>query len=180
MSAEVEPSHLYPITFDCRVTDSSRGTLWQSSVWHGSACGVKVCLRNPPCGKNGTQWHSLTLVIIDGDQTVGAGTMRSAFQQWSQQFTYTGADLYKCGMQLLFIAGGKCRASGDDCVGKRVFWSWVFALSNGVTPFLVAAVVCMGINRKQYFWSNQYIVFFRKISHIEEYLMCLYRSGWEG
>ena len=43
MAVEVEPSHQYPITRCCRVTDGSRGALWHDGVWHGSAYEAKVC-----------------------------------------------------------------------------------------------------------------------------------------
>jgi len=57
-AVEVETSLQYPITFWCRVTDGSRGAVWQNSVWHGSAYEAKVC--NPPCGKNHSHCQSLT------------------------------------------------------------------------------------------------------------------------
>ena len=43
MAEEAESSHQCSITFCCRVTDSSRGTVWQNGVWHGSAYEAKVC-----------------------------------------------------------------------------------------------------------------------------------------
>ena len=57
MAVEVKPSHQYPITCCCHVTNGSRGTVWQNGVWRGSAYEIKVCKWIPSCGKNGTHWH---------------------------------------------------------------------------------------------------------------------------
>ena len=43
MTAEIEPSHQYSITFCCHDTDGSRGIISQNSVWHGSLYEAKVC-----------------------------------------------------------------------------------------------------------------------------------------
>ena len=61
MAVEAEPSHQYSITICCCVTDGSRGALWQSGDGHGSADEAKECHWIPPCGKDGTHWHSSTL-----------------------------------------------------------------------------------------------------------------------
>ena len=53
----MEPFHQYCITFCCRVTDGSRGAVWQNGVWHGSEHEEKVCHWIPP-------WHPLTFTDI--------------------------------------------------------------------------------------------------------------------
>ena len=58
---EAEPSHRHPIAFCCCATDGSRGAVWQSDIWHGSADEVMVCHCIPPCGKNYIHWHSSTI-----------------------------------------------------------------------------------------------------------------------
>ena len=42
MAVEVEPSHQYPTTCCCCVTDGSRGAGWQNGVWPGSGDETKV------------------------------------------------------------------------------------------------------------------------------------------
>jgi len=41
-AVEAEPSHQYPVTFCCCVTDGSRGTARQNAVSHGKEHEVKV------------------------------------------------------------------------------------------------------------------------------------------
>ena len=62
MALEVEPSHQRSITFCCHVTDGSRGAAGQDGVWLWSAYEEKVWNWILPCRKNGTCWHSLTLI----------------------------------------------------------------------------------------------------------------------
>jgi len=50
MTVEVEPSHQYPVIFCCHVTDSSRGAVWQNSVWNGSVYEAKVCVSSHSVG----------------------------------------------------------------------------------------------------------------------------------
>jgi len=35
-AVEAEPTHQYSVTCCCRVTDGSRGAVWQNGIWHGS------------------------------------------------------------------------------------------------------------------------------------------------
>ena len=51
MAAEVQPYCHYSIKFCCRVTDDSRGAVWQNGGWHGSAYEAKVRNWIPQCGK---------------------------------------------------------------------------------------------------------------------------------
>jgi len=44
MAVKVEPSHQYPITLCCCVTDGSQKAVWQNDI--------------TPCRKNCTHWHS--------------------------------------------------------------------------------------------------------------------------
>ena len=60
MAVEAEPPHQYSVTFCSRVTDGSRGAVWQNSVWHGNAYEEKVWNWMPPCKENGSHWHSST------------------------------------------------------------------------------------------------------------------------
>jgi len=61
MAVEVKPFHQCSITFCCHVTDGCRGTVWENSFWHGSMFEAKMWNWIPPCGKNGTHWHSSTI-----------------------------------------------------------------------------------------------------------------------
>ena len=61
MAVEVGPYHQYYIVICCLVTDGSRGAIWQNGIWHGSVYEEKMCYWTPPCGKNGTRWHSSML-----------------------------------------------------------------------------------------------------------------------
>jgi len=88
MAVDVEPSCQYSITCWCCAIDGSRGAIWQNGIWHASVYGAKVRHWNPPCGKNGTHWHSLTLAehlwrLNSG--WVHCEAMGGMFQQWWQQ-----------------------------------------------------------------------------------------------
>ena len=52
-----EPSHQYPVTFCCRETDGSKGTIWQNGIWHGSAYEAKRVPMNFSMQKK--KWHRL-------------------------------------------------------------------------------------------------------------------------
>ena len=54
VATDAEPSHQYPIILCFRATDSSRGAVWQNACWDGAV----VCHWIPPCGSNGSHWHS--------------------------------------------------------------------------------------------------------------------------
>jgi len=51
MAVKVESSCQYSITFCHRVTDCSRGAVWQRSIWHGSTFEGKMCHWIPLCRK---------------------------------------------------------------------------------------------------------------------------------
>ena len=88
MAGDIEPSHQYPITCCCHVTGGSRGAVWQSGVWHGSAYEAKVCHWIPPWGTNGTYWHSLTLAECFWRPSSGCEhteVIGGAFQQWQER-----------------------------------------------------------------------------------------------
>ena len=61
MTVEVEPFHQSSVTSCCCVAAGSREADWQNGIWHGSAYEAKVCHSIPPCGINGTHWHSSIL-----------------------------------------------------------------------------------------------------------------------
>ena len=115
MTVEAESSHQYSVTFCCRVTDGSKGTVWQNGIWHGSAydakCGIEF-LHNEKIALTDIHQH---LLNVCRDQTVDVGTVRwwvvcfsggdndSASPLPVQIFTSTAC-------RLLFIAGKKCIA----------------------------------------------------------------------
>ena len=87
MTAEVEPSHQYFVTFCCRVTDG-RWTVWQNGIWHGSIDKEKVVSLNfSVWGVFPVNGMSMLVAPIDihghllniyGDQPVDVSTVR----QW--------------------------------------------------------------------------------------------------
>ena len=102
MTVEAEPSHQYSVAFCCHVSDGSKGALWQNGVWCGSACEAKVCHWIPPCRKNSTHWHSLTLTECRWRPASGcehSEVVGGALQQLQQRqrFSSTGADFLQVG-----------------------------------------------------------------------------------
>ena len=87
MAVEAEPSHQYSIMCCCRVTDGSRGAVWQNDIWCRSADEAKVCNWILLWRKNDTLWHSSVLAEhlcrpnsgCEHSEMVGG-----AFQQWQQ------------------------------------------------------------------------------------------------
>jgi len=119
MVIEVEPSHQYSITFCCCATVGSRGAVWQNGIWHGSVDEAKVCHWIPPCGKDGTHWHSLKLDVCLWRPNGGcehSEVVGGAFQQWEQQqwVTSAGADFEECGIQALV-----------HCWWMHSWWWWL-------------------------------------------------------
>jgi len=111
--AEVEPSHRYPITCCCHVTDGSRGALWQNGIWHGSGYWSKDKRSNSSLWKKkGTHWHSW--MLAEGSWRPTSGCEHSGT---------VGA--------LMFTAGEKAQLM-VVAVGKKLFCSWEFAVSYGV------------------------------------------------
>jgi len=93
-----------PFVFCCHVTDGSRGEAWQSYVWYGSVYQAKVCHWITPCGKNGTNWHSLMLAEHSWRPNSGwehSEVVSGALQQWWQWQHATSAslDFYECSMR---------------------------------------------------------------------------------
>ena len=152
---------LVSVTFCCCMTDGGRGAVWQNGIWHRSGNEAKVHHWIPPCGKNGTRWHSLTLgghLWRPNSGCEHSEAVGGAFQQWQQQqwITSTGADFYKHGMQTPIQCWQKCRANGGGYVAKWCFVAENLLLSNSVTVFTVSAVVSMETwrNRRHYFWRD--------------------------
>ena len=76
-AVEAEPSHQYHIPCCCRVTDGSRGAVWQNGIWHGSADEPKVYHWILLCRK---RWHPLA--FISTCQAV-METQQWMWAQWS-------------------------------------------------------------------------------------------------
>ena len=122
MAVKVEPSHRYCIRLCCFVTDGSRGAVWQNGIWYGSAFEAKVWHWMPPCGKNGTHWHSWIHAECfwrpnsecEHSEVVG-GVLQ---QQW---VTSIGADFYEHNMHDIVHHWQKCIANS----GWKVFWKIV-------------------------------------------------------
>ena len=112
MTVKVEPSQQYSVIFYCRVTDGSRGAVWQNGICHGSVYEVKVLNWIHPYEKNCTHWHSSTLAEqsrIPNNESKHIEVVGDAFPQlqcW-QWFTSTSADFYKHVMQALYFRGNK-------------------------------------------------------------------------
>jgi len=127
MAEEVEPSHQYPITCCCCVTDSSRGALWHNGVWHGSAYETKVC------DWIAEKWHPLTFIntcwtLMEPKQWmwaqegVGWCVSTAVTATWkTSHVPESHADFYKCSMQDLVHHWQKCIANGGDYVEKYCF-----------------------------------------------------------
>ena len=122
MAAGVEPSHQHSIAFHCcHMPDSSRRAIWKTGVWYGSADEAKVWNWIPPCGKNGTCWHSLMLAEYLRRPNSGCEHIEAAggaFQQWWQWVTFAGAYCYGHGKQALVHHWWKCIGNDDDYVEK--------------------------------------------------------------
>ena len=98
----------------------------------------------PPCGKNVTHWHSLTLAEClwrPNSRCEHSKSLNVAFQL-GQIFMST-----MC--RLLFTSSKNAQQ-----MVVMMFCSWEFALSNNVIVLVATVVVSMEINRRHYFWSN--------------------------
>ena len=89
MAVEFEPSHQYPITFCCCVTDRSRREVWQNGIWHGSELWSKGVTMNSSMQKKiaPTDIYQCLLNIY-GDQTVNVSTVK----QWVLLFSSGNSD----------------------------------------------------------------------------------------
>ena len=82
----------------------------------------KACHWVPPCGKNGTHWHSSVLAECLWRSNSGCQHREAVggeFQQWWQwqRVTSAGAGCHKRSMQALHL-WQKCIANGSDYVEK--------------------------------------------------------------
>ena len=131
MAVNGEPSGQYSVTFCSHETDGSRGSDWQNSVWHGSTYGAKICHWIPPCGKNCTQCHLLTLTECLWRPNSGcehSEAVGDVFQPWWLRVTSAGADIYECSMQVPVHLWWKCIANGGEkqCfVAENLFYQIV-------------------------------------------------------
>ena len=150
MAVEVEPSHHYPVTFCCCVTDGSRGAVWQNTMWHGSVQEATTeSLHVEKC-------HPLTFTDVYRRYTE---TKQWMWAQWDGgavsgiAVISSGADFYEGSMQALVHRCSESKANGGDC-WKIVFCSWEFALLNSDTVLFVSVVVSMEISRSHYYQSD--------------------------
>ena len=157
MAEEAEPSHQYSVTCCCRVTDGSRGAVWQNGIWHGHAHEAKVCHWIPSCGKNSTHWHSSMFAeYLWRPNSEHSDAVCSALQQWWQWQWVTSTDAD--------FLWGQHSGSCSSLIKMHSLWwwlcwksvlrSWEFALSNRVTMLFVSVVVSTEIIRRHYFQSN--------------------------
>ena len=112
---------------------------------------------NSPMQKRLHHWYSSLLAECLWRPNSGrqhSELMGSTFQQWPQWITSTCPDFYEHGMQAPVYHWQECIYNGGDYVGKRVFCSWEFALSNSAIVLFVSVVFSMKINWRHYFWSN--------------------------
>ena len=126
MAVQLEPSWQYPLHVVAIWRMAAEGH-WQNGIWHGSVNEAKVCHWNPPCGKNGTHWHSSTFaehLWKPNSKYEHNAAVGDTFQQWWQRqwFTSTGMDFHKITMQGFVHHWQKCIALGD------AFCSCEFAL----------------------------------------------------
>jgi len=160
-AVEAEPSHPYSVTCCCRVTDGSRGTVWQNGVWQGSVYEAEVRHRIPPRGKNGTHWHPLALAECWWRQKSGyehSKVVSSAFQQWQQWREIQAHSGQPCRL-LRARHAGSCSSLPKTrskwwLLLKIAFCNWEHPLSSSVTMLFVSVVVSVEVNRRHYFWSN--------------------------
>jgi len=158
MAVENEPSHQYPITLCCCVTDGSRGVVWWNGVWRGSAYEAKVCCWISLCGK---KWHLLT--FSDAWWTF-IETKQWMWTQWGSRWCVsavaTAAHLHWHRF-LLAQHAGSCSSLAkmhNWLHWNIVFCSWKLSVLCSVIVLFVSIVVSMEINRRHYFWSNLHIV----------------------
>ena len=151
MAVEVEPSYQYSITCCCCVTDGSRGALWQSGVWHGSAYEAKVCHWIPPYGKNCIQWHSLTLAEYlwrpnSGCEHSEGWVVTFSSGNGDSGSTSAGEDFYEHGTQALVHCWWKMHSYWQWLRWKTVFCSWVLVLSK---QCCCALCICCSFHRNK-------------------------------
>jgi len=132
-AVEVEPSHQYPFTCYCRVTDGSRGALWQNGVWRGSADEAKVSLWIPPCRKKmaPTDVYQCLLKVY-GDQTADV-------TQWGRGWCVSAMVIVTV-VQIVTEAACRLIAGGN---------AQLFALWNSVIVLFVSVVVSLGTKEGQ-------------------------------
>ena len=171
MAVGAEPSHQCSVICCCCVTDGSRRALWQNGVCLGSEDEAKACHWVPPCGKNGTHWHSSVLAECFWRSTVEVSTVRRHVLHFisgnssveKQGIFWMVTSLEKsCTIVTLWNKELLNQLICTNCLvmvtvlQNNVFWE--FALSNSVIVLYVCVVVSMEINRRQYFWSILLII----------------------
>jgi len=169
MAVEAEPSHQYPVTFCCHETNGSRGAIWDNGIWCGNVDEAKGCSWIPPCGKNGTHWHSLMLsehFWRPSSKCEQSEVVRNAFQHADSAVTvpwktspvpvgHTKLSYHR--MRSILITSSMRIRQWFWLCWKILFCSWEFAIPNSVIVLFVSIVVSIAINRRQYFPSNLHI-----------------------
>ena len=115
MAVEVESSHQYFAGCCCCVTDYSREAGLQNIFWHRNTYATKMCHFIPPYEKNGSHWHSLTLV--EGFLRPNSGCEHSeavggALQQWWQQ--HESQAMFQMAMQLFMSMACKLLFTANE------------------------------------------------------------------
>jgi len=129
LAVQVEPSHQYPITFCCQVTDGSRGALWHNTIWHGSACEEKCAtefLHAEKMAPTDIHWH---LLNVCRDQPVDLSTV-STVRRWMGSFSSSNTESGShCSCRCLWVwHAGSC----SSLVKMHSSWWWLTVLKNSV------------------------------------------------
>ena len=170
MAVEVGTSHQHSIMFCCHVTNDSRGSLCQNSIWHRSAYEAKMSLNSSMQKKSDTHWHSSTVaehlwrpnIGCEHSEAVGGVVQQWWHQQW---LTSAGADFYDHGMQAFVQDWQQCIANGADYVAEQCFVT-EFSLSNSFIVLFASVAVSTEINRRHYFSSDLGICFVLLLTYV--------------
>ena len=158
MSVEADHSWKYSITFCCRVTDGSRGLVWQNGTWHESAHEAKVCNWIPPCRKICTLQHLSTLDEFLWRPNGGCEHRQAEGVAFQQCLHSSGSPLLvqiciNTAWRLSFVAGKKAKL-----IMLTMLKKYCFVAENLLYPsvilFFAVVVVSVEINRRHYFQSD--------------------------
>jgi len=141
MSAEVEFSHQYSITFCCQGTDGSRG-----AVWHGSAYKQRGVIKYFHEEKKALVDIHWCLLNIYGDQRVDVSSQRRCFNSGNSDMKDKPRSGWPCRLLWAQHAGfcallEKMYSKWWWLCWRIVFGSWEFAWSNNVLVLFLSVVV---------------------------------------
>ena len=127
MAAEVEPFWQYSISCCCRVTDGSRGALWQSRVWHGSVYKKKLDTEFCHVEKKALTDIYWCLLNIYGDKTKceyseAAGSVLQQWWQWHERQATFQMSCTPLTPEKEYLFGSWSRLQPGSCV-----WSLILA-----------------------------------------------------